>query len=121
MTRLGPVPNAAASPSVHDPVEDAMARYLADPRLVAAVAAFDLRRYRDALTALVPTATDDVSRLALRRLRQTQRPLARAMSNRLPLFLANYGGCGFRLIGDTDPVALTHATVRWITFFFLPI
>lgn len=98
-----------------------MARTLTDPGVQAAIEAFDLKQYHDALTHLVPTAHDEASRQALQRLRHTRRAFARPVSNWLPLSLFTWVGCGFRLIGEDDRLTQTHATVRWFTLFFLPI
>lgn len=107
--------------SAPDAIEEAMARALVEPSVATAIAAFDLRRYRAALTALLATAADEPTRTALRRLQNTLRPFARPVKRRLPLWLVTWGGCGFRLIGEHDRLAGTHATIRWFTLAFLPI
>lgn len=104
-----------------DPIEEAMARALVEPSVAGAIAAFDLRRYRAALSALLASAADEPTRAALRRLQCTLRPFARPVKKILPLWLVTWAGCGFRLIGEHDRLAGTQATIRWFTLFFLPI
>ena len=105
--------------SEHDPVEEAMARYLSTPEIAAALASFDLLEYRAACDRLSTGNAYEESAVA--RLRRTRRFFTwnQGPAPVLPTLESNV--FGFRMIGRGDRHDETYVATNWVTVSFLPV